>query len=123
MSLRVVILSARAGIWGPAVVISLITVAVVASPIPIALAAGVAYGHIWRTVQVVIGSEIGALIAFGLARFLGYDVLRCVFGHRLDAGLFGSQGALTMTVFASRLMPFVSFGMVSYAAGLSRLHA
>ena len=45
-----------------------------ASPIPsapVALAAGAAYGHVWGTVQVVIGAELGALIAFGLARVLG----------------------------------------------------
>jgi uncharacterized membrane protein YdjX (TVP38/TMEM64 family) len=108
------------------VIVTLMTVAVVASPIPsapIALAAGAAYGHLWGTVQVVIGAELGALIAFGLARVLGHDVLRRVFGDRVDAGLLGSQTALTATVFASRLMPFVSFDMISYAAGLSRLHA
>jgi len=49
--------------------------------------------------------------------------LRRVFGDRVDASLLGSQGGLTLTVFASRLMPFVSFDMISYAAGLSRLHA
>ncbi len=119
-------LVARAGIWGPVVIVTLMTVAVVASPIPsapIALAAGAAYGHLWGTLQVVIGAELGALIAFGLARILGHDVLRRVFGDRVDAGLLGSQTALTATVFASRLMPFVSFDMISYAAGLSRLHA
>lgn len=119
-------LVARAGFWGPVMIITLMTVAVVASPIPsapIALAAGAAYGHVWGTVFVVIGAELGALIAFGLARLLGHDVLRRVFGDRVDAGLLGSQAALTATVFASRLMPFVSFDMISYAAGLSRLHA
>ncbi len=118
-------LVARAGLWGPVLIVTLMTVAVVASPIPsapIALAAGAAYGHLWGTVQVVIGAELGALIAFGLARVLGHDVLRRVFGDRVDAGLLGSQIALTATVFASRLMPFVSFDMISYAAGLSRLH-
>ena len=30
---------------------------------------------------------------------------------------------MTATVFASRLMPFISFDVISYAAGLSRLHA
>jgi uncharacterized membrane protein YdjX (TVP38/TMEM64 family) len=119
-------LVARAGLWGPVVIVTLMTVAVVASPIPsapIALAAGAAYGHLWGTMQVVIGAELGALIAFGLARILGHDVLRRVFGTSVDAGLLGSQTALTATVFASRLMPFVSFDMISYAAGLSRLHA
>ncbi|TYB86126.1 TVP38/TMEM64 family protein [Oceaniovalibus sp. ACAM 378] len=116
----------RAGLWGPVLIVTLMTVAVVASPIPsapIALAAGAAYGHLWGTVQVVIGAELGALIAFGLARILGHDVLRRVFGVRVDAGLLGSQTALTVTVFASRLMPFVSFDIISYAAGLSKLHA
>ena len=119
-------LVARGGLWGPALIVALMTIAVVASPIPsapIALAAGAAYGHVWGTVQVVIGAELGALIAFGLARVLGHDVLRRVFGDRVDAGLLGSQNALTATVLASRLMPFVSFDMISYAAGLSRLHA
>jgi len=123
---RVEELVTRAGIWGPVLIITLMTLAVVASPIPsapIALAAGAAYGHVWGTLQVVIGAELGALIAFGLARILGHDVLRRVFGDRVDAGLLGSQTALTATVFASRLMPFVSFDMISYAAGLSRLHA
>ena len=119
-------LVARAGMWGPVVIVALMTVAVVVSPVPsapIAMAAGAAYGQLWGTVQVVIGAELGALIAFGLARILGHDVLRRIFGDRVDAGLLGSQTALTATVFASRLMPFVSFDMVSYAAGLSRLQA
>lgn len=123
---RLEALVARAGLWGPVLVVSLMTVAVVASPIPsapIALAAGAAYGHVWGTALVVIGAELGALIAFGIARVLGHDALRRVFGDRVDAGLLGSQAALTATVFASRLMPFVSFDMISYAAGLSRLHA
>lgn len=123
---RLETLVARAGLWGPVLIVTLMTIAVVASPIPsapIALAAGAAYGHLWGTVQVVIGAELGALIAFGLARVLGHDVLRRVFGDRVDAGLLGSQNALTATVLASRLMPFVSFDMISYAAGLSRLHA
>lgn len=40
----------RAGLWGPILIVALMTVAVVASPIPsapIALAAGAAYGHLW----------------------------------------------------------------------------
>jgi uncharacterized membrane protein YdjX (TVP38/TMEM64 family) len=122
---RLDMLVARAGLWGPVLIVTLMTVAVVASPIPsapIALAAGAAYGHLWGTVQVVIGAQLGVLIAFGLARILGHDVLRRVFSDRGDAGLLGSQTALTATVFASRLMPFVFFNMISYAAGLSRLH-
>ena len=114
----------RAGFWGPVLVVVLMTVAIVASPLPsapIAVAAGAAYGHVWGTVQVVLGAELGALIAFGLARMLGREAIQRMFGDQMDKGLLGSQTALTMTVFASRLMPFVSFDMMSYAAGLSNL--
>lgn len=114
----------RSGLWGPVLIVLLMTIAVVASPIPsapVALAAGAAYGHLAGTVYVVIGAETGALIAFALARLLGRDVLNRWFGGKLDAGFLGSQNALTFTVLASRLMPFISFDMVSYAAGLSGL--
>ncbi|WP_306043801.1 TVP38/TMEM64 family protein [Mameliella sp. MMSF_3455] len=115
-----------AGPWGPVAVVGLMTAAVVASPIPsapIALAAGAAYGHYAGAAYVAIGSEIGAVIAFALARTLGRGTVERLLGRNADRGLFGSQNALTLTVFVSRLLPFVSFDAMSYAAGLSRLHA
>jgi uncharacterized membrane protein YdjX (TVP38/TMEM64 family) len=98
--------------------------AVVFSPIPsapIAMAAGAIFGHFIGAIYVIIGAEIGALIAFMLARFLGRDLLRKWFGDGVDRGLLGSQNALMFAVFASRLMPFISFDLMSYAAGLSAL--
>lgn len=114
-----------AGPWGPMLVIALMTAAIVATPIPsapIALAAGAAYGHTLGTVYIVAGAELGALVAFGLARFVGRDVLVRWLGDKVDAGWLDSQNALTFMVFVSRLLPFISFDIVSYAAGLSRLH-
>lgn len=114
-----------AGLWGPLLIIVLMTVAVVATPIPsapIALAAGAAYGHTLGTVYIVLGAELGAIIAFVLARFLGRDALVGWLGDKIDIGWLGSQNALTAAVFASRLMPFISFDIASYAAGLSNLH-
>lgn len=117
-------LAARVGFWGPAVIMALLTAAVVASPIPsapIALAAGAVYGHTAGTIYVAVGAEIGALVAFALARWLGRDVVERWLGEKLESGFLGSQTALMWTVFLSRLMPFVSFDLISYAAGLSRL--
>ena len=114
-----------AGAWGPILIVALMCVAIVATPVPsapIALAAGAAYGHTFGTIYIVIGAELGALIAFGLARFLGHDVLARWMGDKVDKSWLGSQNLLTFTVFASRLMPFISFDIVSYAAGLSPLH-
>ncbi|MDU8914069.1 VTT domain-containing protein [Aestuariicoccus sp. MJ-SS9] len=116
---------AAAGVWGPFAIITLMTIAVVASPIPsapIALAAGAAYGHYAGAAYVAIGSEIGAITAFLIARALGRGPVERLLGDKADYGLLGSQNALTLSVFASRLLPFVSFDAMSYAAGLSRLH-
>ena len=115
---------ADAGLLGPLIIITLMAVAVVASPIPsapIALAAGAVFGHVNGTIYVVVGAQAGALIAFGLGRWLGRNVLLKWFGTRIDIGLLGSQNALTVLVLSSRLMPFISFDLVSYAAGLSCL--
>ena len=116
--------AASAGALGPMVFVGLMTLAVVASPLPsapIAMAAGATYGHVWGTLWVILGAETGALVAFALARLLGRDAMRRWFGDRIDQGLLGSQNALSLLVFASRLMPFVSFDLISYAAGLSAI--
>lgn len=112
------------GVAGPLAVIGLMTLAILVSPIPsapIALAAGAAYGHTWGTAYIVLGAELGALGAFGLARLLGHDVVQRWFGGRLPNTRLRSQGALMAVVFASRLLPFISFDVVSYAAGLTTL--
>ncbi|MBL4756528.1 MAG: TVP38/TMEM64 family protein, partial [Rhizobiales bacterium] len=60
------------GAWGPVAVICLMVLAILVSPIPsapIALSAGAIYGHFWGALYVLIGSEIGAFAAFGIARF------------------------------------------------------
>ena len=115
---------ARLGAWGPLLVIGLMVLAIMLSPIPsapVAMAAGAAYGHVWGTLYVLLGAEIGALAAFGVARWLGGETLRRWFGERLSLGLLGSQNALMGIVLVSRLLPFISFDIVSYAAGLTLL--
>ena len=114
----------RLGAWGPLIVIGLMVLAIMVSPIPsapIAMAAGAAYGHVWGTLYVLLGAEIGALAAFGVARWLGGETLKRWFGDRLTVGLLGSQNALMGIVLVSRLLPFISFDIVSYAAGLTLL--
>ncbi len=114
-----------AGLLGPVLVVVLMTVAIVASPLPsapVALAAGAAYGHTLGTILVVLGAELGALVAFLLARGLGRPFVERHLGEKLGTGFLGSQNTLTFLVFGSRLLPFLSFDMISYAAGLSKLH-
>jgi uncharacterized membrane protein YdjX (TVP38/TMEM64 family) len=116
----------RLGAWGPLIIILLMILAVLISPIPsapIALAAGAAYGHTWGTLYVLLGAEAGALAAFGVARLVGPATVHRWFGDRLSVGLFGSQNALMGIVLISRALPFMSFDLVSYAAGLTVLPA
>jgi uncharacterized membrane protein YdjX (TVP38/TMEM64 family) len=112
------------GAWGPAAIIVLMMLAILISPIPsapIALAAGAAYGHGWGTLYVLLGAEAGAVAAFAVTRFVGYETVHRWFGNRLSIGLIGSQNALMGIVFVSRVLPFISFDIVSYAAGLTVL--
>ncbi len=111
-----------AGVWGPFMIVGLMALAIVASPLPsapIAIAAGAAYGHILGTVLVVLGAELGAVAAFVIARGLGRPFVERYLGQQLGTGFLGSQNTLTFIVFVSRLLPFLSFDMISYAAGLS----
>jgi len=112
------------GVLGPLAIIGLMTIAIVISPLPsapIALVAGAAYGHGWGTLYVLVGAELGAVIAFVLARLLGHSVMRHWLGEKLDQGWIGSQNTIMLVVFVSRLMPFLSFDLISYAAGLTSL--
>ncbi len=116
---------ARFGSAGPFALIGLMVLAIVVSPIPsgpIAIAAGMLYGTMWGGVLSVIGALIGALVAFSAARYLGFDAVR-----RSPGPIFRyltaprSRTDLMCIVFVSRLVPFISFDLVSYAAGLTAL--
>jgi uncharacterized membrane protein YdjX (TVP38/TMEM64 family) len=112
------------GMAGPLAIVALMIVAILVSPIPsapIALAAGALYGHTWGTGYIALGAEIGALAAFGLARLLGRDALQRWLGSRLPNVRLGSQNGLMAIVFISRLLPFISFDVVSYVAGFTTL--
>ncbi len=112
------------GVFGPVLIILLMVIAIVMSPLPsapIALVAGAVYGHVWGSLYVLVGASLGAFIAFFIARLLGYDVLKRWFGGKLATSWVNSPNALTAIIFISRLMPFVSFDMVSYAAGLTSI--
>lgn len=112
------------GWWGPIALMSFMAVAVVISPIPsapIAVAAGSAYGHFWGTIYALVGAEFGALIAFEIARRLGGAKVSRWIGTRAMPPELSGQLGLSALVFTARLLPAISFDVVSYAAGLTPL--
>lgn len=109
---------------GPLVIISLMMLAVVISPLPsapIALASGAVFGHTLGTIYIIIGAGLGSFIAFFIARLTGLPLVSKIIGNRISLKQFDSQNSLMAVVFISRLLPFLSFDLISYAAGLTSI--
>jgi len=115
----------RRGAYAPLIYILLLATAVVVTPIPsvpLDIAAGLAFGLFWGTIYTLIGAELGALVAFGLARHFGRPWLagrlRPSTLQQIDrlSDQLGVRG-----LFLTRLLPVFNFDWVSYAAGLTRI--
>lgn len=112
------------GPWGVAVSIGLM---VIHSFVPfpaefIAVANGMLYGHFWGVVITWSGAMLGAFLAFGLARRLGRPyVERLLKSGSLRAmeQWFDRHGG--GAVFVSRFIPVISFNLINYVAGLTRM--
>lgn len=112
------------GMFGPVMIVVMMSVAIMVSPLPsapIAIAAGAAYGHTWGTLYVLLGSLCGAVGAFMVARYFGYEAVRQYANRHLPKRFYNSQNTLMGLVLVTRLMPFLSFDVISYAAGLTPL--
>jgi uncharacterized membrane protein YdjX (TVP38/TMEM64 family) len=110
------------GSIGPLVIIGLMMLAVVISPLPsapIALVSGAVFGHTFGTIYIIVGAGLGAFIAFFIARLAGLPLVSKMIGDRISLKQFDTQNSLMAVVFISRLIPFLSFDLVSYAAGLT----
>ncbi|GAA3783854.1 TVP38/TMEM64 family protein [Streptomyces coacervatus] len=86
------------------------------------LAAGALFGSQLGTGTALVGTVLGAGIAFGLGRVLGQDALRpLVRGRLLKAvdGQFSRHGFRSMM--AVRLFPGVPFWAANYCAAVSRM--
>ncbi len=113
------------GPWAPLVFIILMMTAIVVSPVPsvpLDIAAGLAFGFVWGTIYVLIGAELGAIIAFSIARKLGRPRL----ARRLPEAAMTRIDALTVrsgvrALLLMRLLPVFNFDWVSYAAGLTSI--
>lgn len=114
------------GIWAPVVSAALMVLQSVAAPIPaflLTFANGMLFGWFWGAALSWSSAMAGAALCFGLARVLGRPAVE---------RLAGGSAALAATdrffdrfglhsVLVARLLPFVSFDVVSYAAGLTSM--
>jgi uncharacterized membrane protein YdjX (TVP38/TMEM64 family) len=88
---------------------------------PLFVIAGAIFGPFLGTVYAVAGSLTGALVAFLVGRFLGRDFVESLVGKQVVICCECSEGLLTKIIFFSRLLPLISFDVVSYGAGLTRM--
>ncbi len=114
----------QVGWLAPLVYMCLMALAVVIAIIPslpLNVAAGAFFGPLPGTLYSVLGATIGAAAAFLIARYLGREVIeRFIQGH-INFCSQCSDRLLTKIIFISRLIPFISFDVVSYGAGLTKM--
>jgi len=89
--------------------------------LPLDAVAGARFGVFWGSLYSIVGDASGALVGFLLARALGREAVTRLL--RKDIGFCDqcAERQLVYVVFFSRLLPMISFGLVSYGAGLTRI--
>lgn len=114
------------GIFAPVIYMGLMVLAVVISPIPslpLDVAAGAFFGPALGTAYSVAGASTGAVVSFYIARLLGREFIERFLGGHINFCSKCSDNLLTKIVFISRLLPVISFDVVSYGAGLTAMSA
>ncbi|NER83516.1 MAG: TVP38/TMEM64 family protein [Leptolyngbya sp. SIO1D8] len=112
------------GVWGPILYIGVLALSVVVSQIPgvpMAAASGAVWGTWLGGVYSIIGGFLGAMVAYYLGRTLGRSSLRMLSGKTIAFTTRRGHLFLSWLVFVTRLLPIVSFDLVSYGAGMARL--
>ena len=113
--------------WGAWAVLGAIGLMIAHSFVPlpselIAMANGIVFGLAAGALITWVGAMCGAVIAFGLARWLGRRFVEAVAPERYVGAVdewASRQGAGVLLL--SRFLPVISFNLINYAAGLTRV--
>ncbi|MFH0970299.1 MAG: TVP38/TMEM64 family protein [Candidatus Diapherotrites archaeon] len=111
------------GIWGPIVMVVLMIVATIFSPIPnsvITLIIGATYGPVFGTFLAITASVIAASVAFFLSRKIAKRLVEKYFPESHFIHKFLTNNGF-LSIFVLRMIPSVSFDMVSYGVGLTKI--
>ena len=113
------------GIWAPIISFLLMLLQSVAAPLPaflITFANAALFGWVWGAILSWSSAMAGAALCFFIAKFLGRDVVEKLTSKMAISSIdefFDKYGKYTILV--CRLLPFMSFDIVSYAAGLTSM--
>lgn len=114
----------NAGWLGPFVYIGIVALSVVISPIPgapIAVAAGAIWGSLVAGIYSVIGGFIGSLVAYYIGFTLGRSAVYALTGKLIYFSKERGELYLGWLIFLTRLLPVLSFDLMSYGAGITGL--
>lgn len=112
------------GWLGALVYMILLALSVVISPIPgapLAVVAGAMWGTMLATIYSVIGGFLGGLIAYYIGRTLGRSAVYALTGKVIYFTKNRGEVYLGWLIFITRLLPVLSFDLISYAAGITGL--
>jgi uncharacterized membrane protein YdjX (TVP38/TMEM64 family) len=87
----------------------------------LSLTGGLAFGALWGSVYTIIGATLGALLSFLVSRYFGKRLVNKQWTgkwSKLEMKLEEHGFLYTLLI---RLIPVVSFDLVSYAAGVSKI--
>lgn len=114
----------KAGHQAPLLYMAIMDLAVILPfipTLPLDIAAGAFFGPFLGTLYSAVGATAGAAAAFLIARYLGREfIARFLSGH-INFCTRCSDRLLTKVVVISRLLPVISFKVVSYGAGLTMM--
>ncbi|EGL82412.1 SNARE associated protein [Caldalkalibacillus thermarum TA2.A1] len=85
------------------------------------IAAGLAFGPFLGTLYSLIGLMISAVIAFGVARKLGKEIVQKRWTGRFRTLEIQLEQNGFFYVLVLRLIPFINFDLISYLAGISKV--
>lgn len=113
------------GLLAPLVSFGLMVFQSIIAPLPaflITFANAALFGWVYGALLSWLSAMVGAVICFYIAKFLGRDVVEKLTSkmalQSVDA-FFEKHGVYAILI--ARLLPFISFDIVSYAAGLTRM--
>ncbi len=112
------------GALAPLLLIGAMVLAVIVGPIPtvpISVASGMLFGPIAGFGYAMLGALFGAGLSFWLARLAGQPLIERLAGRHVVFCPQCSDRLLFWVVLGCRLFPFISFALVSYAAGLTAM--
>lgn len=113
------------GLWAPVISFLLMVFQSVAAPLPaflITFANAALFGWVYGAMLSWFSAMVGAILCFYIAQFFGREVVEKLTSkaalQSVD-GFFEKHGKYAILI--ARLLPFISFDIISYAAGLTKM--